>query len=67
MDSTRVQFNCGMLRRENKVTVLDGHTQKVETLKFSPDGETLVSTGQDGTILLCDWNEVLTGSSGGDK
>ena len=51
----------------NKVTVLDGHTQGVETLKFSPNGETLVSTARDGTILLWDWNEVLTGSSGGDK
>ena len=47
----------------NRITVLDGHTQKVETLAFSSDNKTLVSTGADGTILLWDWNEVLTDSS----
>ena len=47
----------------DRITVLDGHTQKVETLVFSPDGTTLVSTASDGTILLWDWDEVLTGSS----
>ena len=47
----------------DKITVLDEHTQKVETLAFSSDGKTLVSTGADGTILLWDWNEVLTNSS----
>ena len=47
----------------DRITVLDGHTQKVETLAFSSDNETLISTGADGTILLWDWNEVLTGSS----
>ncbi len=47
----------------DKITVLDGHTQKVETLAFSSDNKTLVSTGADGTILLWDWNEVLTDSS----
>ena len=31
---------------------LNGHTSIVETLVFSPDGKTLASTGQDGTILL---------------
>ena len=67
MDSTRVQFNCGMLRRGTRSLFLMGIHRRVETLKFSPNGETLVSTARDGTILLCDWNEVLTGSSGGDK
>ena len=47
----------------DRITVLDGHTQKIETLAFSADGKTLLSTGADGTILLWDWNEVLTGSS----
>ena len=47
----------------DKITILDGHTQKVETLAFSPDGKMLVSTAADGTILLWDWDEVLTGSS----
>ena len=47
----------------DRITVLDGHTQRVETLAFSSDNKTLISTGADGTILLWDWNEVLTGSS----
>ena len=47
----------------DRITVLDGQTQKVETLAFSSDNKTLVSTGADGTILLWDWNEVLTDSS----
>ena len=47
----------------DEITVLDGHTQRAQTLAFSPDGATLVSTGMDGTILLWDWNEVLTGST----
>ena len=47
----------------DRIAVLDGHTQPVETLAFSSDGKTLVSTAADGTILLWDWNEVLKGSS----
>ena len=31
----------------------------VETLHFSPDGNTLVSAGQDGTILLWDWDAIV--------
>ena len=42
-----------------KITTLNGHTATVETLVFSPDGKTLVSTGQDGTILAWDWNEAV--------
>ena len=41
-----------------KISILKGHTATVETLVFSTDGKTLVSTGQDGTILLWDWEEV---------
>ena len=51
----------------DKVAALDGHTQEVETLKFSPDGETLVSTAQDGTIFLWDWDEAITGASNTDE
>ena len=38
------------------------NSASAETLVFSPDDKTLVSTGQDGTILLWDWDEVLKGS-----
>ena len=46
----------------NQIAVLDGHTQKVETLTFSSDNKTLVSTAMDGTILLWDWDEISNGS-----
>ena len=42
-----------------KIRTLNGHTATVETLIFSPDGKTLVSTGQDGTILAWDWEEAV--------
>ena len=45
------------------IAVLDGPTKSVNMLAFSPDGTMLVSAATDGTILLWDWNEVLTGSS----
>ncbi len=43
----------------DRIAALDGHTQEVETLKFSPDGKMLVSTAQDGTIFLWDWDEAI--------
>ena len=59
-DLSTGQFNCGKFQQETESLRLIGHTQKVETLAFSSDGKTLLSTGADGTILLWDWNEVLT-------
>ena len=50
------------LRTASKLTTLEGHTAPVQTLVFSQDGKTLVSTGQDGTILVWEWDEVLKGS-----
>ena len=46
----------------NILTTLGGHTVTVKSLIFSPDGKTLVSTGEDGTILIWDWDEVLKGT-----
>ncbi len=43
------------------LNTLDGHTGAPNVLSFSPDGKTLVSAGDDGTILLWDWEEVLNG------
>ena len=45
-----------------KITTLNGHTATVGTLVFSPDGKTLVSTGQDGTILVWDWEKAIKGT-----
>ena len=50
-----------------KLSTLDGHRASVKTLIFSPDGKTLVSTGQDGTILIWDWDEALRRSPEAEK
>jgi len=50
-----------------KINTLNGHTAIVGTLVFSPDGKTLVSTGQDGTILVWDWEEALKNTSVSEK
>lgn len=37
---------------------LPGHIDGVESLRFSPDGKTLASSG-GGVILLWDWEKIL--------
>ena len=37
---------------------LSGHTEPIETLKFSQDGKILASGSQDGTVLLWDWEKI---------
>ncbi len=40
--------------------ILSGHTEPVETLVFSHDGKILASGSDDGTVLLWDWEEIIT-------
>ena len=37
---------------------LSGHTEPIETLKFSQDGKILASGSADGTVLLWDWEKI---------
>ncbi len=38
---------------------LSGHTEPVEMLVFSHDGQTLASGSEDGTVLLWDWEKII--------
>ena len=39
---------------------LSGHTWRIQTLNFSHDGKTLASGSDDGTVLLWDWEKIIT-------
>ena len=39
---------------------VSGHTNRIKTLVFSHDGKTLASGSEDGTILLWDWDKIIT-------
>ena len=41
------------------ISTLPGHTSYISVLVFSEDRTTLTTAGEDGTILLWDWEEVL--------
>ena len=47
------------MRIGNCLQILQGHTEKVRSLAFSPDGQTLASSSNDSTVKL--W-EVSTGN-----
>ncbi len=43
------------------ISTLPGHTSYISVLVFSEDQATLATAGEDGTILLWDWDETLEG------
>ena len=43
-----------------EIATLQGHTYGVESVSFSPDGQTLASGSGDGTILLWDMTPYVT-------
>ena len=49
-------WNVATGRNTQTLTVhtLTGHNNQIGSVKFSPDGETLISGGQDGTVLIWD-------------
>lgn len=42
----------------NDLQTLSGHTDYITNLVFSPDGKTLASSSDDGTVLLWDWEKI---------
>ena len=44
------------------ISTLHGHTSYISVLVFSEDQAILATAGEDGTILLWDWEEVLNGA-----
>ncbi len=43
------------------ISTLPGHTSYISVLIFSEDQANLATAGEDGTVLLWDWEEVLKG------
>ena len=44
----------------NDLETLSGHTKWIDTLVFSHDGKILASGSDDGTILLWDWEKIIS-------
>ena len=49
-----------------KIATLTGHTDHIYDVVYSPDGKTLVSSSQDGTMIKWNVNNITNTSSGGE-
>ena len=46
------------LEKAERLATYPGHSDEIETLRFSHDGKTLASSSKDGTVLLWDWDKI---------
>ena len=54
------QIQLWEINTERKMLVLQGHPYHIRTLVFSHDGKILASGSDDGTILLWDWEKIIS-------
>ncbi len=60
MDMWRNPIKLWDVETGRSLGALSGHTEPIETLVFSHDGKILASGSDDGTVLLWDWEKIVT-------
>ena len=73
-----ILLDLGHVRRNTHIELWDvktgrkmgrliGHTEFITSLVFSHDGKILSSTSEDGTILIWDWEKIVSKMKGENK